>query len=136
MTVIKAAGLTLGIGICYDIRFPELSRLMTLAGAEVLIFPAVFGLTTGPAHWELLMRSRAVDNQVFIVGAAPANVIGGQVYGHSTLVDPWGNIMAMAGMEETLLIVEISLDAMYKVRQQLPLLSHRRSDIYEVNYKK
>jgi len=136
MTVIKAAGLTLGIGICYDIRFPELSRLMALAGAEVLIFPAVFGLTTGSAHWELLMRSRAVDNQVFVIGAAPGNIANGQVYGHSMVVNPWGDIMAMAGAEETLLTVEINIDTMFTVREQLPLLKQRRLDVYAVDYKK
>lgn len=136
MTVIKVAGMTLGIGICYDIRFPELSRLMTLDGAEILIFPAVFGLTTGPAHWELTLRARAVDNQVFVVGAAPGNLPAGQVYGHSAVVDPWGKIMAMAGTEEKLMIVEINMDTMRNVRQQLPLLKQRREDIYVVSYKK
>lgn len=136
MTVVKAAGLTLGVGICYDIRFPELSRLMTMAGADVLIFPAVFGLTTGPAHWELLLRSRAVDNQVFVVGAAPANLPGGQVYGHSAVVDPWGTIMAMAGSEETILTVEINVDTLRNVREQLPLLKQRREDIYKISYLK
>lgn len=137
MTVLKVAGLTVGFGICYDIRFPELSRLMALAGASVLIFPAVFGLTTGPAHWELLLRGRAVDNQVFIVGAAPGNGSGvGQVYGHSAVVDPWGNIMAMAGTEETLLTVEIDLGTIASVREQLPLLQQRRLDLYDVAYKK
>lgn len=136
MTVIKTAGLTLGIGICYDIRFPELSRLMTLAGAGILFFPAVFGLTTGPAHWELTLRARAVDNQVFVVGAAPANLPEGQVYGHSAVVDPWGKIIAMAGTEEALLIAEMNMNTMCNVRQQLPLLKQRREDIYKVSYKK
>lgn len=134
ITVFKAAGLTLGVGICYDIRFPELSRLMTLAGAELLIFPAAFGMTTGPAHWELLMRSRAIDNQVFIVGAAPAMLQSApyQAYGHSIVVDPWGRTIAMAGFEETLLIVELDLDIINKVRSELPLLKHLRSDLYEI----
>lgn len=134
MTVIKAAGITLGIAICYDIRFPELSRLMTLAGADILIFPAAFGMTTGPDHWELLMRSRAIDNQVFIVGAAPAKLQGApyQAYGHSIVVDPWGRTIAMAGFEETLLIVELNLDMINTVRDELPLLRHRRTDLYEI----
>ena len=134
MTVIKVAGMTLGIGICYDMRFPELSRLMSLAGAEILIFPAVFGLTTGPAHWELTLRARAVDNQVFVVGAAPANLSGGQVYGHSMIVDPWGKIIAMAGSDERMLVVEVNLGMMDKVRRELPLLKQRREDIYNLSY--
>jgi omega-amidase len=133
-TVVKAAGLTMGIGICYDIRFPELSRLMTLAGAQLLIFPAAFGMTTGPAHWELLMKSRAIDNQVFVVGAAPAKLSGApyQAYGHSIVVDPWGNIVSMADSEETMLVVEIDLTIINKVRAELPLLQHRRTDLYNV----
>jgi omega-amidase len=134
ITLVKAAGLTFGVGICYDIRFPELSRLMTLEGASLLIFPAVFGMTTGPAHWELLMKSRAVDNQVFVIGAAPANFTEAsyQVYGHSMVVDPWGRILSAAGDEETILIVTIDLEIMNKVREELPLLKHRRTDIYGI----
>jgi omega-amidase len=137
ITLVKAAGLTLGVGICYDIRFPELSRLMTLAGADLLIFPAVFGMTTGPAHWELLMRSRAVDNQVFVVGAAPANFAEApyQTYGHSMVVDPWGRVLSVADAEESILIVKIDLEVLNKVRGELPLLKHRRTDIYEVCHK-
>lgn len=137
ITVVQAAGLTLGIGICYDIRFPEFSRLMTLAGADILIFPAVFGLTTGPAHWQLLMQSRAVDNQVFVVGAAPGNAPGSkyQLHGHSMVVDPWANIINVAGVEETLLIAEINLEKMWAVRNQLPLLKHRRPALYDVYHK-
>lgn len=137
MTVVSIAGLTFGVAICYDIRFPELSRLMTLAGAELLIFPAAFGWTTGPAHWELLIKSRAVDNQVFVVGAAPASTPGAQyqAYGHSMIVDPWGNTLAMAGSEETMMTVEVDMNKLYTVRQQLPLLKHRRPDVYQKYHK-
>lgn len=135
-TVVKIAGVTLGIAICYDIRFPELSRLMTLEGANVLIFPAVFSVSTGPDHWELLIRGRAVDNQVFVVGAAPATTLESacQAYGHSMAADPWGNIIGSTGIEEEILIVEINLEKMCTVREQLPLLKHRRSDVYKSNY--
>jgi len=138
MTVIEAAGVKLGIAICYDIRFPELSRSMVLAGADILIFPAVFGLTTGPAHWELLMRSRAVDHQVFVVGAAPGNRLENpapSVYGHSIVVNPWGDIVGQMGFEEGLLIVDLHLEQIDAVREQLPLLKHLRPDIYEGFYK-
>jgi len=137
MTVIKTGELTFGVAICYDIRFPELSRLMTLAGAELLIFPAAFGWTTGPAHWELLMRSRAIDNQVFVVGAAPASTPGAQyqAYGHSMVVDPWGNILAKVDSEEALMTVEIDMKKMCAVREQLPLLKHRRPEIYQKYHK-
>lgn len=137
VTVVQAAGLRMGIGICYDIRFPELSRLMTRQDADVLIFPAVFGLTTGPVHWELLLRARAVDNQIFVVGAAPANIplSGYEIYGHSTAVDPWGKIIGTSGTEEVMLVVEINLETMCKVRGQLPLLKHGRWDVYDVRDK-
>lgn len=133
ITVVKIAGVTLGVGICYDIRFPELSRLMALAGAEVIIFPAVFSVSTGPDHWELLIRGRAVDNQVFVVGAAPANTLESacQAHGHSMAVDPWGNIIGKAGVEEKIIKVEIDFGQLYAVREQLPLLKHRRPDVYE-----
>ena len=138
MTVVKTGGLALGVAICYDVRFPELSRIMTLAGAQLLIFPAVFGWTTGPVHWELLMRSRAVDNQVFVVGATPANSLDSQsqAYGHSIIVDPWGNILAMAGTEETMMTVEIDINMLDTVRQELPLLKHLRPDVYQKYYNK
>ena len=136
-TVVDIAGVKSGLAICYDIRFPELARLMTLAGADVMIFPAVFSVSTGPDHWELLMRGRAVDNQVFVVGAAPANTAESacQAYGHSMVTDPWGKIIGSAGTEEEILIVELDLNRMYTVREQLPLLRHRRADVYE-KYKK
>ena len=137
VTILKLAGVTLGIGICYDLRFPELARLMTLAGADVMIFPAVFSVSTGPDHWELLMRGRAVDNQVFVVGAAPANTAESacQAYGHSMVTDPWGKIIGSAGTEEEILIVELDLNRMCTVREQLPLLKHRQPDVYK-KYKK
>lgn len=133
ITVVKIAGVTLGVGICYDIRFPELSRLMALAGAEVIVFPAVFSVSTGPDHWELLIRGRAVDNQVFVVGAAPANTLESacQAYSHSMAVDPWGNIIGKAGVEEKIIKVEIDFRQLCAVREQLPLLKHRRPDVYE-----
>lgn len=132
ITVVTIAGVRLGIAICYDMRFPELSRLMTLAGADVIIFPAVFSVSTGPAHWEMLMRARAVDNQVFVVGAAPATTLESvcQAHGHSMVVDPWGNMIGNVGVEEELLIVELDFAKMYTVREQLPLLKHRRPDVY------
>ncbi|MGI6093129.1 MAG: carbon-nitrogen hydrolase family protein [Veillonellaceae bacterium] len=132
ITVITAGGITFGVGICYDIRFVEMARAMIDKGAKLLIYPAAFGLVTGPAHWELLMKSRAVDNQVFIIGAAPATTPGVkyQAYGHSIATDPWGKILAEAGANETLLTVELDLAVIDKVREELPILKHRRLDIY------
>lgn len=122
----------IGIGICYDIRFPELARLMTLEGAEILIFPGAFNLTTGPAHWEMLFKTRALDNQVFTIGVSPAldKKANYNAYGHSLIANPWGEIMKEAEYDEEIIIVEIDLDEINSVREELPLLKNRRTDIY------
>lgn len=124
----------IGIGICYDIRFIELSRIMTLEGANLLIFPGAFNLTTGPAHWELLFKSRALDNQVFTIGVAPALNKNSSYnsYGHSIIVNPWGETVVQADYDETLIIQEIDLDEINKVREEIPVLKNRRTDIYEI----
>lgn len=134
ITVVKTDLCTIGVAVCYDIRFPELIRLMALMGAEVVVLPAAFNMNTGPAHWELLMRTRAVDNQVFIVGASSARDAGASYvsYGNSVIVDPWGKIMAQAGARETILCGEIDLQLLNETRAALPLLKHRRTDIYEL----
>ncbi len=134
LQVITYQNVCFGVMICYDIRFPELARLLTLKGARILIVPASFNLTTGPAHWDLLMRTRAVDNQVFVVAASPARnpQAGYKSWGHSLVADPWGRIAAQAGSGEEILHCQIDLSAVDKVRRQLPLLQHRRTDIYEV----
>jgi len=134
ITVVKTEICTLGVAICYDIRFPELSRLMVLMGADLIVIPAAFNMNTGPAHWELLLKARAVDNQVFIVGAAPARDINASYvsYGHSAIAAPWGNIIAQADEKETILYGDIDLNEIDKTREALPLLRHRRTDIYEL----
>ena len=137
-TIIKTELATIGIGICYDVRFAELSRIMALEGAEILIFPGAFNLTTGPAHWELLFRSRALDNQAYAIGVAPAlnKEANYHSYGHSIAVNPWGQVIEQAGFEEDLKIVDIDLDEIRKIRNELPVLKNRRTDLYEVNRKK
>lgn len=122
----------IGIAICYDFRFPELARKMTLEGARILIVPGAFNMTTGPAHWELLFRQRAVDNQVYCIGVAPARDCGGAYvsYANSIVTSPWGDIVDRLGESEQLLISEIDLDYEAAVREQLPLLRHRREELY------
>ncbi|SEP40395.1 carbon-nitrogen hydrolase family protein [Propionispora vibrioides] len=131
-TVLTVDGLRLGVAICYDLRFPELARAMVLQGADILIYPAAFSPVTGPVHWELLLRARAVDNQVFTVGVSPAATPGAayQPYGHSLVVDPWGEPLGQCGSQEELLCVAVDLTRLQKVRQELPLLQHRRPDLY------
>lgn len=131
-TVLQAGDFRLGVAICYDLRFPELARVMTLQGAEILIYPAAFSPVTGPVHWELLLRARAVDNQVFTVGVSPAPTPGAsyQPYGYSLAVDPWGEPLGQCGRQEELLCVTVDLNKLHKVRKELPLLQHRRTDLY------
>lgn len=121
-----------GLIICYDIRFPELSRLLVQKGAKFIVAPGAFNMTTGPAHWELLFRARALDNQVYALGVAPArDVSAGYVsYGNSLIVDPWGRIVGKLGEEENMLLGELSLEKVEKVREELPLLKHLRRDVY------
>ncbi len=135
INVFTLAGVSLATVICYDIRFPELIRLATLKGAQVLIIPASFNLTTGPLHWELLMRCRAVDNQCYIMAASAARNTEAsyQAWGHSLVIDPWGRILAEAGESEALIETEIDLGYLEKIRQELPLLKHRRTDLYQIS---
>lgn len=123
-----------GIGICYDIRFPELAKIMVENGALILIYPGAFNMTTGPAHWELLFRSRAMDNQTFCIGVAPAlnNDASYHSYGHSIITNPWGEVIAQASEKESLIISEIDLSEIKKVREELPLLKNKRDDLYKV----
>lgn len=136
-TVINTDLASIGIGICYDIRFVELSRIMALDGAEILIFPGAFNLTTGPAHWELLFRSRALDNQVYAIGVAPAldKDASYNSYGHSIVVNPWGEVIEELDYGEELKIVEIDLDEIKRVREEIPVLKNRRVDLYEIKKK-
>jgi predicted amidohydrolase len=131
-TVFSTAFCTMGLCICYDFRFPELSRLMVDAGAKVILVPAAFNMTTGPAHWELLFRSRAVDNQVYTVGTAPARdpKASYQSWGHSIVCSPWGDVLMQADETERVIITALDLNRLEAVREQLPLLKHRRTDVY------
>ena len=132
ITVVDTSFCRIGIAICYDVRFPEIFRKMALMGAEFVIVPAAFNMTTGPAHWELLIRTRAVDNQVFMAAVSPArNERASYIaYGYSMAVDPWGEILARAEEKEDILFCDIDLSKVEKVRRELPVLQHRRTDIY------
>ena len=127
----------MGLCICFDLRFQELARLMTLAGAQVLLVPAAFNMTTGPAHWELLFRQRAVDNQLFTVGTSPARDEAASyvAWGHSIVCDPWGTVLHQCGAGEELAVTELDLSRVSSIRGQLPILSARRTDIYEISEK-
>jgi predicted amidohydrolase len=134
VTVFDVGSVRIGLCICFDMRFPELARLMALQGAQITIVPAAFNMTTGPAHWEIMFRERAVDNQVFTVGVAPARDEHGPYvsYGNSIVCSPWGDVIRRAGADEWLEVVDLDLAAVTRVRAQLPLLSARREDLYEL----
>lgn len=124
----------IGLSICYDIRFPELLRIMALKGAQIIVIPGAFNMTTGPAHWETLIRARAIDNQVYVAAASPASNkdLSYIAYGNSMVVNPWGTILAKANEKEGIIYADIDLKEVKKVRKELPVLKNRRKDIYEI----
>lgn len=134
ITVVDTRFCKIGIAICYDIRFPELFRLMAKKGAQLMAVPAAFNMTTGPLHWELLMRARAVDNQIFVAAVSPARDENANyvAYGNSIVVDPFAAILGRLGSEEGILYKEIDILKLSKIRDELPLTKHIREDIYEV----
>ena len=122
----------MGVIICFDIRFPEFARLTVDDGAKVIFVPAAFNMTTGPAHWELSFRARALDNQVYMVGCAPMRdpSAGYISWGHSIFTNPWGEVVQQLDEPEGVLMGEIDLDYENKIREELPLLKSRRPDVY------
>ena len=131
-TVIDTSFGKIGVAICYDIRFPELFRKMVLEGARYLFIPAAFNTVTGPAHWEILTRARALDNQVYLSIASPARSkeLKYKAYGHSLVVDPWGKIIDELDEKESILMVEIDPNIVDNVRGELPVLKHRKPIVY------
>lgn len=126
-----------GMSICYDVRFPEIYRLMALRGAQVIFVPASFTMPTGKDHWEPLLRARAIENGCYIVapgqiGTKPAYT----AYGNSLVADPWGTVIARAKDMPGITYAEIDLDYLDKIRKQIPSLENRRTDLYEVVEKK
>lgn len=123
-----------GVAICFDMRFPELIRLMALQGAEIIIVPAAFNTITGPAHWHETIKMRAIDNQVFFVAASPARNEEStyHAYGYSTVCDPWGTVLKSGKEKEAIISADIYPEKILAIRQQLPLLKLRRHDLYEV----
>jgi predicted amidohydrolase len=119
---------TLGLSICYDLRFPELYRRLVRAGAEVLLAPSAFTFVTGAAHWEVLCRARAIENQCYLIAADQTGTSphGHADWGDSLVVDPWGRVLARAGEGESVVTAEIDRGALARVRRELPCLTHAR----------
>lgn len=124
ITVVDTPVGRIGVGICFDIRFAEMFRAMACAGAQIICVPAAFNMTTGPAHWELSFRMRAVDNQCFLAGCSPARDEKGcyVAYGHSIVTAPWGNVVAQADETEQVILAEIDLAEIGRVRGSLPVM--------------
>lgn len=125
---------TMGAAICFDVRFPELFRAMAVRGARVIFLPAQFNRTTGPAHWAETLKLRAVDNELFFVGAAAARYEGFdyECWGHSVVYDPFGIPLVAADETEQLLFADVDLSRVDEVRAQLPTFLHLRRDVYTV----
>jgi deaminated glutathione amidase len=122
----------LGLTVCYDLRFPELYRILAVRGARVVTVPSAFTATTGRDHWEVLLRARAIENQAFMVapnqiGKAPPNY---ESYGRSAIVDPWGVVLARAPDSECSIVADLDLEAQRRVRESLPSLANRRGSAY------
>jgi omega-amidase len=134
ITLIDTELCKIGVAICYDIRFPELSRLMALKGAELIVIPGAFNMTTGPAHWETLIRGRAIDNQLYVAAASPARneKLSYVAYGNSMVADPWGEVLARADEKEEVIYANINLSRIKEIREELPVLNGRREDIYSL----
>lgn len=126
-------GHTVGLSICYDLRFPELYRQLALEGAEILLVPAAFTMFTGKDHWHVLLRARAIENQTYVLapgqfGAHEPN--NSQCYGHSIIIDPWGTVIAESSDSEGVVVADLDFALLRKIRKQLPSLANRRPSAY------
>ena len=124
--------LVAGLSVCYDLRFPELFRILALRGARILTVPSAFTTATGRDHWEVLLRARAIENQAFVlapnqVGTAPPHF---DSWGHSAIVDPWGRVLAVAAGGEGFIAADLDLAAQERVRTELPSLANRLPQAY------
>ncbi|MDR0356992.1 MAG: carbon-nitrogen hydrolase family protein [Clostridiales Family XIII bacterium] len=122
----------IGVAICYDIRFSKMFSAMADLGIHLLVLPAAFNMTTGPAHWELLLRARALDNQIYAAACSPARDLAAKyrAYGHSLIVNPWGELCGAAASDETVVFGDIDIDFMERVRGEIPIRTQRRDDVY------
>ncbi len=124
----------LGLTLCYDLRFPELYRMLALAGVDVVSVPAAFTAATGPAHWELLLRARAVEDQCFVIGAGQVGALPPgmpRCHGHSMVVDPWGSVLAeRSDPTPGVVVADLDFGHLEDVRSRLPVLANRRTDAY------
>jgi predicted amidohydrolase len=125
-------GWGVGLSVCYDLRFPELYRILTLEGARILTLPANFTLATGRDHWHVLLRARAIESQCYVAAAAQVGepMPGRPSYGHSLVVDPWGTVLVDAPDEETIVVADLDSARLARIRTTLPALANRRPEAY------
>jgi omega-amidase len=131
----KSSSFKVGLGICYDMRFAEYAQILSKLGCSMILYPGAFNTVTGPAHWELLQRGRAVDNQLFVGTCSPARTregTGYQAWGHSTIVDPWGTVLATTDHDPSIVSQTIDLNRLLEVRTNIPIGKQKRHDLYEV----
>ena len=122
-----------GALVCYDVRFPQISTMLREQGAEILTYPSAFTVPTGLAHWKVLMRARAIENQCYVIAAAQVGKHNEKrsSFGHSLIVDPWGKVIACASDKVGVITAEIDLEYLRKIRAEMPIINHVRKDIYE-----
>lgn len=132
IVTVEIEGITFGLAICYDLRFPELFRLLALRGAEVLVNPAAFTLYTGRDHWEVLLRARAIENQAWILAAAQwgKHEPNGTCFGRSLIADPWGTVVAQAADGVGIVVAEIDTAVVARMRTEIPSLANRQPAAY------
>ncbi|XP_055585437.1 omega-amidase NIT2-like [Uranotaenia lowii] len=130
--------LKVGLGICYDQRFPEFAAAYRQLGVDFLVFPSAFDTYTGPMHFELIAQARALDNSMFVALCAPARDTTKDyvAYGYSTISDPWGRVLTRARENPEILIQDLNLNMLAEIKQQIPVLRQKRSDVYELKVKK
>jgi predicted amidohydrolase len=130
--VVQLAGWPVGLSICYDVRFPELYRLLALEGAELVVVPANFTAFTGRDHWHVLLRARAIESQCFVAAAAQAGepLPGTASYGHSLVCNPWGTVVAEVADGEAVVFADVDRSRLHEIREQLPSLANRRPEAY------
>nr|CAH0113267.1 unnamed protein product [Daphnia galeata] len=124
----------IGLGICYDVRFPEFSLSLARMGADIITYPSAFTVTTGLAHWESLLRARAIETQCFVVAAAQTGIHNSKrsSYGHAMVIDPWGTVIAQCREGTSLALAAVDLEYLRKVRREMPVFTHRRQDVYRL----
>jgi predicted amidohydrolase len=134
LVVADVEGFSLGMSVCFDVRFPELYRELCLAGATVLAVPSSFAVATGRVHWSTLLRARAIENEAYLIAAAQAGTTSDGVssYGHSMIIDPWGEVLAESTIDgEDVLVATIDLDEVPRRRAQIAVFELRRPDVYD-----